>query len=352
MAVHHVNGHFFIPEWGHLVWRVAALCSITVLGTRYGVEGHAVGLGLATLLQWLLLVGAARRRGFTVLPTSLGRIEPQTMRPFWKGAAVVSTGVGLRQVESVADRMAVSFMAAGALAAFSYASRLAYVIPSLVSVAFFMPLAPEIPRVKARLGDPRPLARYACLFLASVGLPLGLVIFRLAPDVVALLLFHGRFDESSIHVVAGAIRAFAVGVPALFTVQGLRGMYVMERNLTEIVRIGILSIAVRAVGNVLLFRYGVTGIALSGTLTLYALATYLWFRSRPPERVAFAWGRVAGSVLAVGLLLFAVPWNTALPHLVPRMLVVAALAAAVHLGLMWPVFGEMKERVKSITTAQ
>ena len=349
-AFFHARRHFLLPALGEVLWRLVSIACLFGLGWRYGVGAYAAGVAVAGGVQWLFLVVCAWRLGFSVLPAQWRCLRWTAMRAYWKGGTVVSSGVLLRKGEEIADRVAVSFMAAGAMAAFSYAGRLAFLLPSLLSTAFFLPLAPEVPRIKARMGDPAPFAKQAALFLASLGVPLGLVIFWASRDLVEFLLVRGRFDREAAGLVASGVRAFALGVPALFCVKGLRGLYVMERNLREIVRIGLLAVAARVLGNVFLMRFGPQGIALSGSLTMWLVAAYLWVRTRTPTRTAFAWVRAVGASAALAGILFLVPWRALLPWSVLRLGVGAGVGLAVYGAVMWPAIRRVQAFMTAVTS--
>jgi len=188
------------------------------------------------------------------------------------------------------------------------------------------------------------------LLLLSMGLPLSMVIFWAARDVVELLLLHGKFDQASAEVVIRAVKAFAIGVPAMFCLRGLKGMYLVERNLREIVRVGVLTILVHVTGNLILRRYGVPGIALSGSLSLWVAAGFLWCRTPALQRrLPFPWIRFTLGSLAMALLLFAMPWHDVLPLQFLRIVIAPAGAMGVYGLAMWPSIRGLKQELREST---
>ncbi len=348
-AVFHARRRFFAPEIGETVWRVLAIAVLFALGRRAGVEAFAAGLLLAAFVQWFALLLVGVRCGWHVLPTRWTPIRLSTLRPFWLSAAAVLCSVVQMQVEGVLDRAMVSFMAPGSIALFTYAQRLAHAAPLLLSTSLLMPWLPEIARIRARVGDSRRLAKQGSLFLAGLGALLALVIVWSARDAVALLLLRGKFDAHSADVVVAALRAFALGIPAIFCVQCLAGVHIVERNPRAMLRMGWVAVLAHAAGNVALRGWGVPGIALSGSLAVWCVAIYLWRHIRSEEPVWFDWPRFAGAMVAAGLALYAVPWRS-LPGGTPAGVAAGALAAwGAYNVVLWPALRRMRAYEREAT---
>jgi putative peptidoglycan lipid II flippase len=348
-AVFHARRRFFVPEIGETVWRVMAIGALFTLGRRAGVEAYAAGLLLAAFVQWFALLLVADRIGLQALPVQWTPIRPLALRPFWVGAAVVLCSVGQMQVEGVLDRAVISYMAPGSIAVFSYAERLAHMAPLLLSTSLLTPWLPEIARIRARVGDPRRLAKQGSLFLAGLGALLAVVMVWAAPDAVSFLLLRGKFDAAAAVVAVRALRAFALGIPAIFCVQCLAGLFIVERDMPAMLRMGIVAVLAHAAGNLALWRWGVPGIALSGSLTIWLVALYLWWRIRAREPVWFDWPRFAAAMAAAAVVLYALPWRVLLPW-APVRLVAGALAAwAVYTAVLWPAIRRMQAYEREAT---
>jgi putative peptidoglycan lipid II flippase len=348
-AAFHVRRQFLVPEIGAALWRIIAIGAIFTLGRQAGIEAYAVGLLLAAFVQWFMLLVIGAGSGLHVLPTRWTLPRPQALRPFWLGAVVVLCSVGQVQIEGILDRAVISYMAPGSIAIFSYAARLAHMAPLLLSTSLLIPWLPEIARIRARVGDPVRLAKQGSLFLAGLGALLALLIVWGARDAVGLLLLRGKFDEPAAEIVILALRAFALGIPAIFCVQCLAGLLIVERNLKAMVRMGLVAVLAHAACNLALRRWGVPGIALSGSLTIWLVALYLWWKIRSREPVWFDWPRFAvagGTVVAV---LYAIPWATFLPWAPVRMAAGAVAAWAAYTAGMWPAIRRMQAYEREAT---
>lgn len=339
-SVFHARRLFIIPELGETLWRVIAIVSLFTLGRQGGITAYTMGLTMAAFAQWLLLFVWGSRKGFPMLPTRWAPVHSRQLLPFWMGATVVLCSVIQMQVEGILDRAMMSFMAPGSIALFSYADRLARMMPFLLSTSLLIPWLPEMARIHAKISDPNRLAKQGSLFLSALGILLAVVITWAARDVVTLLLLRGKFDAPSAEIVIVAVRILALSIPAIYCIQCLAGLYVIRRDLKGMAGMGLLAVLTHAIGNLLLRHQGVPGIALSGSVSIWIVAGYLWWRIPSQERVWFAWGRFAGAIATVLIILFAittfVPWA-------PVRVVVGALAAwAVYTAVMWPAIRRMQ----------
>jgi peptidoglycan biosynthesis protein MviN/MurJ (putative lipid II flippase) len=104
-----------------------------------------------------------------------------------------------------------------------------------------------------------------------------------------------------------------------------------------------------AVGNLALRRWGVPGIALSGSLTIWLVALYLWWRLRSREPVWFDWPRFAVAMGVVPVLLYAIPWAAFLPWAPVRIPVGAIAAWAAYTAIMWPALRRMQAYEREAT---
>lgn len=340
-GVFHARRQFTVPELGETLWRVIAIVALFTFGRNFGLEAYTLGLTIAALVQWAFLVLAGLRSRIEVLPSRWSAIRLPILARFGLGTLVVLCSVVQTQIEAVLDRSVVSFMEPGSISLFSYAERLARMMPILLSTSLLTPWLPEMARIHARMGDSRQLARQGGLFLSAMGAALALVIMWGARDAVTLLLLRGKFDAASAEIVIVSIRAFCVGLPAIYCVQCIAGLYIVQRDLKAMLWMGVLAVLVHATGNLLLRPWGVPGIALSGSLAVWIVAACLWRETRARETVWFAWRRFAVAMSLTAVVLFAIPWS-AFVACVPLRLALGALSGwLVFTGAMWPAIRRM-----------
>lgn len=342
----HVRRRFLIPELGDLVWKAIALAALLVAGSPGGVAAYArwITVGAFAALGVVAVLGRGAGLAFE-RPWSLTRADVAVLRPFWAGALVVFCSVTLRQLDQTLDRIFLSALAPGALSVFSHASRLVQLGPFLLATSLLMPFLPELVRARARGTDVLCFARQITVLLVAVGVPLALLLAWGARDLVELLLLRGRFDRDSAEAAIAVVRILAFGIPALFGIQGLNGLFLMERNMREVWRTGVAGLVFHLLGNALLVSHGVDGVALAGTVAAWLSAGFLWWRAgvgRTGGPTGFAWGRFGVAVALLAATLFAVPWARWLPSPWIRLPLAAAAALGLYALLMGPALQRLR----------
>lgn len=273
---------------------IGAVLGLTPLMPNSGYAA-SVGVAIAGLLQWLWLLIACARDGIALT----------LVRPRWTErlarlvtlATPVAIGGGVQQISTMLDVVWASLLPAGSISALYYADRLAQLPLGVVGIAIGTALLPLLAR-QLRAGE-RQAAMANQNRAIEVGLLLGLpaaaALWLLAEPLTRVLFQRGEFGAEDTLRAAGALAAFAVGLPAFVLVKALTpGFFAREDTKTPLY-IATAAIVVNLVLNVV-FLYGTTlahvGIALASSLSgwLNALLLGVVLRRRrqwvPDQRLA------------------------------------------------------------------
>ena len=291
---------------------IGALLGLTPLLPNGGYAA-SIGVAIAGILQWLWLLIACARDG----------VGMKLVRPRWtervarlvKLATPVAIGGGVQQISTMLDVVWASLLPVGTISAIYYADRIAQLPLGVVGIAIGTALLPLLAR-QLRAGQAQSAManqNRAIEFGLLLSLPAAVALWLLADPIIRMLFERGRFGPDDTWRSAGALAAFAVGLPAFVLVKALTpGFFAREDTRTP------LYIATAAIGvNVALniaFLYGTTlaqvGIALasslSGWLNAALLATVLHRRDHwvPDERLVSRSIRMVGAALAMGAALW------------------------------------------------
>ena len=291
---------------------IGALLGLTPLLPNGGYAA-SIGVAIAGILQWLWLLIACAREG----------VGMKLVRPRWtervarlvKLATPVAIGGGVQQISTMLDVVWASLLPVGTISAIYYADRIAQLPLGVVGIAIGTALLPLLAR-QLRAGQAQSAManqNRAIEFGLLLSLPAAVALWLLADPIIRMLFERGRFGPDDTWRTAGALAAFAVGLPAFVLVKALTpGFFAREDTRTP------LYIATAAIGvNVALniaFLYGTTlaqvGIALasslSGWLNAALLATVLHRRDHwvPDERLVSRSIRMVGAALAMGAALW------------------------------------------------
>ncbi len=240
--------------------------------------GTTVG-GIAQLAS---LVWASARDGM-VLRLRRPRLTPR-LRRF---AALALPGVlagGITQINIVIGTMIAS-LAPGAVSFLYYADRVYQLPLGIVGIAIGIVLLPDLSRhLRAGRRDLVDFTQNRALeFAMALTLPASVALIVMAHPIIALLFQRGSFDAADTAATAGALTAFAVGLPAFVLVKVFSpGFFAREDTRTPMWFAGI-TVAVNIAVSLALFPWlAHVGIAiatsLSGWVNMVLLAVALYRR--------------------------------------------------------------------------
>ena len=243
-------------------------------------------LSVATVIggvAQLALVMVATHRAGAVMSLRRPRLTPRVRRLIKLGVPGVIAG-GITQINIVIGTMIAS-MAPGAVSYLYYADRLYQLPLGIVGIAIGVVLLPDLSRqLRAGRGD---LASHsenrAVEFAMALTLPSAVALFVMAQPIIEVLFQRGSFGPADTVETAGALAAFAVGLPAFVLVKVFSpGFFAREDTRTPMWFAGI-SVAVNVALSLALFPFlAHVGIAIataaSGWVNAGLLAITLYRR--------------------------------------------------------------------------
>ena len=325
------------------------LLNIVMIGAVLGLTpllpdaGHAasIGVALAGLLQWLWLLFSCWRDG-----VAMKLVRPrytERVRQLVRLATPVAIGGGAQQVSTMLDVIWASLLPAGSIAALYYADRIAQLPLGVIGIAIGTALLPLLARQLRAGANDAAMANQnrAIEFGLLFSLPSMVALWILAEPVVRVLFEHGRFGPDDTVRTAGALAAYAVGLPAFMLVKALTpGFFAREDTKTPLYT-AIVSILVNVALNaffVLGTSLAQVGIALasslSGWLNALLLGVILVRRRHlvPDQRLRSRALRTAGATLGMAVVLWFALRELVRPLAHPDLTGVAVLLGLCALG--------------------
>lgn len=325
------------------------LLNVTLIGAVLGLTpllpdaGYAAAIGVASagLLQWLWLLYSCWRDGVSMRLVR-PRLTPR-VRQLVKLATPVAIGGGAQQISTLLDVVWASLLPAGSIAALYYADRVAQLPLGVIGIAVGTALLPLLARqlrageTVAAMANQNRALEFGLLF----SIPSTAALWILAEPMIRVLFEHGKFGPDDTLRTAGALMAYAAGLPAFMLVKALTpGFFAREDTRTPLYT-AVASIVVNIALNAV-FLLGTplaqVGIALAsslaGWLNAGLLAAVLHRRGhwRADARLVSRTGRIVAASAAMGVVL----WlglsllKTPLAH--PDLMGAVALAAIIAAG--------------------
>ena len=303
--------------------------------------GHALAVGVTVggIVQFVWLIVAASRAGMA-LRLRRPRLTPGVRRLLVL-AAPAALGAGVAQINLVADIIIASLLPEGSVSFLYYADRVNQLPLGVVGVAVGTALLPLLSRqVRAGEGDEAAASLNRAIEMALLlAVPAAAALVVIAGPVIVVLFERGAFGAAESDATAGALTAYAAGLPAFVLIKVLAPGYFARQDTRTPVRIAVLCLAVNVALNLILMGpLAHVGIALAttlaGWLNVCLLAAGLARRGflRPDARLRRRLPRVIGASAGMAALLWGLAFALETP-LETAGLRIPALAALVVAGL-------------------
>lgn len=237
------------------------LISVLLFATFVDTQGqqHAGrllvwGVALAGFLQWFMLVIAARRAGMS-FKLRRPRLTLGVKRLIVLGVPGVIAG-GITQINILIGTIIAS-MQDSAVSFLYYADRIYQLPLGVIGIAIGVVLLPEISR-QLRKGNSAAVdtsQNRALEFSMLLTLPAAVALVVIAEPILMVLFERGAFSHEATVATAGALTAFAVGLPA-FVLNKIfsPGFFAREDTRTPMLFAGV-AVAINIAASLALFPY-------------------------------------------------------------------------------------------------
>jgi len=278
-ALLNAGERFALPALLPVLAPLGGLLFLIAFGRRWGIYALAAGTVVGTALQATSLVVLARSLGFSLMPRWSG-FDPKLRQVMGQYVPMVAGALLMGTTELVDQAMA-AMLPSGSVAALSYARKIVNVLVVVGAIplgAATLPYFSDMVAKRAWDACRHTLRTYAGLILlVTVPVTAGMVVF--AQPLVRILFQRGAFGAADTAVVSHVEAWLALQVP--FYLAGnmaVRLISALKRN-GLLMAIAAVNTGLNAVLNwVLMWRYGVAGIALS-TSIVYLVSCLLVFSS-------------------------------------------------------------------------
>lgn len=236
----------------------------------------AIGVALSGIVQLLWLALACRRHGLSIR-LMRPRIGPRLRRlVVLMGPGAIGTGI--IQIQMVLNTLIASFLPAGAVSALYYADRLTQLPLGIVGIALGTALLPTLTRllVEGRTEAAAATQSRAIEIALLLGLPAAAGLILLAQPIIQVLFERGAFGPHETAAVAGAVAAYAAGIPAYILIRVFSTLCFARQDTATPMRTALVATVLAVAGAVLLMRpLGHVGIALATAVSAWANAGLL-----------------------------------------------------------------------------
>jgi putative peptidoglycan lipid II flippase len=291
IAILNSHDYFFMTGLSSALLNVGMIASIVLPYRLFGVRGEALvwwaawGVFGGGFLQTLINFPYLRKLGYPLM--LMVRFGGEALSTMWKRFIPSLIGVGIREINLIADSLMASFLVVGSISALEYGNRLFQLPLGIFAISTGTALLPSYSRLVTQ-GDYEELSRhlrFAAVSLAYVILPVTTLILALGGDFVRILFQRGAFDDRAALMTTQALLYYSIGLIFFSLNQTLTPLFYANKDTRTPVKIAAWMVAVNIVLNFILMQFMQhRGLALSTSLTAvlnYFLLLHLIQKSMP-----------------------------------------------------------------------
>jgi putative peptidoglycan lipid II flippase len=310
--------HFGLPAFTPVLHNLGVIAAMLLLGGYFEVPAFALAWGvlIAGIAQWLLLWPALGRLGMR--PRLRFDLRHEGVRRVSKLMLPTLFSSSVAQLNLLVGTMFASLLVANAQSWLYYSDRLVEFPLGLFGVAIGTVILPHLSRHHADedvAGYSRSLD-WALRMVCLVGVPAAAGLALLAEPMCATLFQYGEFNAHDARMVAAAIVAMSVGVPAFMLSKVLLPAFYARQDTATPMRAALATVVANVVLTVALvtplwhagYDRAHAGIALATALAGILNSALLWHYLRKQQlyRPEPGWMRLAGQIAAALVLMTAV----------------------------------------------
>lgn len=215
----------------------------------------AIGTVIGLIAQWLFMSYDIRKLDFQFKPQI--SLNHPGLRKMGLLILPVIIGKGAADINILVDRMLASSLVEGSIAALNYSTRIYLLIDTILALSLAKALFPELSEM-AIVNDMKGYVnslKKSLIGLSIIVFPFSVGLIILREPIIRLVYERGAFDVTATALTAFALLFYTLGLPALSLRQVvLRAYYALQDTRTPMI-IGLLTVVINIVLNLILIRY-------------------------------------------------------------------------------------------------
>lgn len=258
-----INGQFTAAKFLNVIRNVSITIFIVCLASTHGIVAAVYGFLSGVIIETVIYFLFSSRYINLSNKPSLNRELFDRLR---KVLLPIFIGVGVGELNQIADKMVASFLDEGSISALNYASKLSSMIQTLLLINVITIMYPEFSKLAAQK-EYKALAKAylktieVCILIC---VPLVFGGCFLKNELVSLAFERGNFDKSSVIRVAILFTIYLVSAFFLMIQQvGVKLFIALGDTKTPMIG-SVVGVIINVISNVVFSRYyGAVGIAFA-----------------------------------------------------------------------------------------
>lgn len=292
-----LNSHdvFFLTGLSSALLNLGMMAGVLIPFWIWDLRGEQLiywagwGVFVGGFLQTLINLPWLKRFGYSL--RLIISFSGEALSALWKRFIPSMIGIGIREINLIADAVMASFLAVGSITALSFGNRLMQLPLGIFAISTGTALLPMFSRqvTGKKYDELSANLRFASTSLACLILPITLIICLLGKDFVMLLFQHGEFDARATLMTTQALFYYSLGLIFYSLNQTITPLFYANKDTKTPVVIAAWMVGLNIVLNlILMLLMQHRGLALSTSITAmvnYALLLHLLKKKMPEVRL-------------------------------------------------------------------
>jgi putative peptidoglycan lipid II flippase len=295
IAILNSHDYFFMTGLSSAMLNIGMVLTVMVPHMIWGLSGEQLiiwagwGVFLGGLLQTIINLPYLKRIGYNFKVVI--RFSGEAISALWKRFIPSMIGIGIREINLIADTLMASFLPTGSITALGFGNRLMQLPLGIFAISTGTAVLPLYSRyvTEHKYTELSDSLRFASVSLACIILPITTLIALVGKDFVIILFQHGAFGIRATLMTYQALVLYSIGLLFYSLNQTITPLFYANKDTKTPMYIAAVIVGLNITLNFILMQFiQHRGLALSTSITAminYFLLLYLIRKKMP--RVSF-----------------------------------------------------------------
>lgn len=262
-----IKNNYVIPALIGIPLNITIIVSI-ILSAKNNILWLAIGNVIASVLQFAFLLPFVIKKKFKYKP--LLDFKDKNLRTMILMVIPGIIGMGVNQINVLADRTIASFITIGGISSLNYANKLIYFIQGVLVMSISTALYPMISKMAANneiVELKKTLSESINLInILVIPITVGAMIF--SEPVIRLLYGRGAFDDAAIKITSDALFFYSMGILGVALSDILSRYFYSACDTKTPMKNSVIAMVMNIILNIILSKYiGIGGLALATSIS-------------------------------------------------------------------------------------
>ncbi|GAB1468653.1 murein biosynthesis integral membrane protein MurJ [Candidatus Cloacimonadota bacterium] len=291
IAVLNSHDYFFMTGLSSALLNIGMVLTVIIPHYVYGLTGEELiiwagwGVLLGGFLQTIVNLPYLKKVGYRWKVYL--HFGSDALSQMWRRFIPSMIGIGVREINLIADSLMASFLPIGSITALGFGNRLMQLPLGIFAISAGTAVLPMYSRhvTNKEFGELSEGMRFTALSLAYLMLPITTLILALGNDFVSILFQSGAFDAKAALMTSQALIFYSLGLIFYSLNQTVTPLFYANKDTRTPVKIAGAMVAINITLNFVLMQFiQHRGLALSTSITAmlnYLILVYMIRRKLP-----------------------------------------------------------------------